>query len=180
MPDLVSLNVQDSFASIMQVPGKWHLLHTKSRQEKAVSETLTSKGIAHYLALVQVARTYGGRKVSVNLPLFPGYLFLRGSLDDLYAADRTKRIANIIPVLDQDKLTWELHNLSIALTNTVSLDPYPYLRIGLKVEVRAGPLMGLQGIIENRLKRDRLILQVDVLGQATSLEIDGALLTVIE
>src|ERR1019366_2746215 len=108
------------------------------------------------------------------------YLFLKGSIDDLYEVDRTKRIANIIPVVDQEKITWELRNLSIALTNTVRLDPYPYLRAGVKVEVRSGPLMGMQGIIESRLKRDRLILQVDVLGQATSLEIDGAILSLIE
>jgi hypothetical protein len=41
-------------------------------------------------------------------------------------------------------------------------------------------LMGLQGVVESRLKRDRLILQVDVLGQAMSLEIDGAILAVLD
>ncbi|MCL2645685.1 MAG: hypothetical protein FWD61_01615 [Phycisphaerales bacterium] len=177
---LTSYNAATSFSSLSELPGKWFLLHTKSRQEKAVAETLSSKSIVHFLALVQVARNYGGRKTTVKLPLFPGYLFLKGTNDDLYEVDRTKRIAHIIPVSDQDKIIWELRNLSIALTHTVPLDPYPYLRTGVKVEVHSGPLMGLQGIIESRLKRDRLILQVDVLGQATSLEIDGALLHVIE
>ena len=181
MPDwLTSYNVVHSFSSAAELPGKWFLLHTRSRQEKAVSETLSAKSIIHFLALVEVTRDYGGRKTAVQLPLFPGYLFLKGTNDELYEADRTKRIANVISVADQEKIVWELRNLSIALTHTVPLDPYPYLRMGVKVEVRGGPLMGLQGVIESRLKRDRLILQVDVLGQATSLEIDGALLHVIE
>jgi transcription antitermination factor NusG len=168
-----------TFDEIVAVPGSWHVLHTRSRQEKALAETLTAMGIAAYLPLLDVTRTYGRRKLSVELPMFPGYLFLKGKLEDAYTADRTKRVAHIIPVVDQDKLTWELRNLSLALSAQAPLDPYPFLRIGLRVEVRSGPLAGLQGVIENRLKRDRLSLQVDVLGQAMSLEIDGALLDVI-
>ncbi len=160
--------------------GKWHLLHTKSRQEKALTETLTAQGIAHFLPLASVGRSYGGRKVTVELPLFPGYVFLKGSLDQLYSADRTKRVAGIIPVVDQEKIGRELRSLAQALVSRVQLDPYPYLRAGVKVCVRCGPLMGMEGVIESRNKRDRLILQVDVLGQATSLEIDGAILDVIE
>jgi transcription antitermination factor NusG len=160
--------------------GRWHLLHTRSRQEKALSETLFAKGIAHYLPIANVTRSYGGRKVLVDLPLFPGYVFLKGNLDEVYDADRTKRVAGIIRVADQDRIARELRNLARALVSRIQLDPYPYLRAGVKVSVRCGPLMGLEGVIESRSKRDRLILQVDVLGQATSLEIDGAILDVIE
>jgi transcription antitermination factor NusG len=101
-------------------------------------------------------------------------------LEEVYDADRTKRIANIITVRDQDKITWELRNLAIALTNSVPLDPYHYLEVGVKVRVRSGPLMGLEGVVESKTKRDRLVLQVGVLGQATSLEIDSAILEVVE
>lgn len=180
MSETCAYGIFSSFEAADAAPGHWHLLHTKSRQEKALSETLAAKGIAHYLPLAHVNRTYGARKATVELPLFPGYLFLKGNLDEVYSADRTKRVAGIIRVVDQQKIGWELRNLALALTNDMPLDPYPYLRAGLKVEVRSGPLLGLQGVIESRTKRDRLILQVDVLGQATSLEIDGAILNVIE
>ncbi len=171
--------VESSFERAAAAPGLWHLVHTLSRQEKALSQTLSAKSIAHYLPLANVVRTYGGRKVPVELPLFPGYVFIKGNLDEVYAADRTKRVAGIIRVVDQQKIASELLSLSIALDNRISLDPYPYLHVGVKVEVRCGPLAGMRGIIESKMKRDRLILQVDVLGQATSLEIDGAILDVI-
>lgn len=180
MADSLTYDASTAFEAVAAAPGNWHLLHSKSRQEKAISEALSARGIAHYLPLVGVTRTYGGRKVGVDLPLFPGYLFLKGSRDEVFAADRTKRVANIIRVVDQAKMGWELRNLALALSSTVSLDPYAYLRVGVRVEVRSGPLMGLQGVVESRLKRDRLILQVDVLGQAMSLEIDGAILAVVE
>ena len=175
--------VHDALAAFEMVDaavGDWHLLHTKSRQEKALVKSLTSKGIASYLPLVDVTRTFGKRKVGVELPLFPGYVFLKGVLDEVYEADRTKRVANVIRVKDQLKISWELRNLALALNSCAKMDPYPYLAKGVRVEVRAGPLAGVQGIIETRLKRDRLILQVDVLGQATSVEIDGAILDVMD
>ena len=180
MSEVCIYDAFSAFEAVAAAKGYWHLLHTRSRQEKALCETLASKGIAHYLPIANVTRNYGGRKVPVELPLFPGYVFLKGNLDEAYAADRTKRVAGIIRVVDQEKIGWELRNLALALTRSATLDPYPYLRVGVRVEVRSGPLAGIQGVIENRAKRDRLILQVDVLGQATSLEIDGAILDVIE
>jgi len=156
--------------------GNWHVLHTKSRQEKIVAADLAAMGIAYYLPLVKQVRYYGRRKAKVALPLFPGYVFLRGSLDQVYAADRTKRIANIISVNAQEQLDWELRNLHLALSKDAALTPFPFLRKGVRVEVRSGPFRGLQGIIEGRAAENRLILQVDMLGRAVSLEIDGALL----
>jgi transcription antitermination factor NusG len=168
------------FDEIVGLPGLWHLLHTKSRQEKALAESLAGRGIGAYLPMVEVTRTYGRRKAQVELPLFPGYLFLKGGLDQAYEADRTKRVAGIITVIDQSRLEEELRSISKVLASRVSLDPFPFLRKGVRVVVRAGPLMGVEGLVESRLKRDRLILQIEVLGQATSLEIDGALLELVE
>lgn len=161
-------------------PGRWHLLRTKSRQEKALSQSLQCKGVMHYLPLVKQKRTRGKQKITIESPLFPGYLFLRGSIDDCYEADRTSRVVQILAVNDQEKLNWELRNLDLAITSEAQLDPYPYLVKGIRVVVRSGPLQGMEGIIESRTKNDRLILQVDVLGQATSLEIDAALLEPLE
>jgi transcription antitermination factor NusG len=50
------------------------------------------------------------------------------------------------------------------------------LKKGVRVEVRSGPFRGLQGVIEGRASANRLILQVDLLGRAVSLEIDPTLL----
>jgi transcription antitermination factor NusG len=77
------------------------------------------------------------------------------------------------------QLNWELKNLSLALANQVALDPYQMLRAGVRVEVRAGPLRGLQGVVESRTRMDRLVLQVQMLGRAVSLEVEASLLDVI-
>ncbi len=158
----------------------WHVVHTLSRQEKALAGDLAAMGIPHYLPLQKKVRYYGARKAAIQDPLFPGYLFVRGSVDDTYRADRTGRVANLIKVRDQSKLDWELRNIHLALSNDAALEPYAHLVKGKRVTVKAGPFRGLQGVVETGSDNGRLILQVDALGQAVSLEIDGSLLEAIE
>ncbi len=159
---------------------QWHVLRTMSRQEKALAEVLAARNIRYFLPLVKKTRTYGRRKEVVTLPLFPGYMFLLGTRDELFEADRTRRVASVIEVVDQAKLEHELKNLSCALEHEPDLVPFPYLKVGYAVEVVGGPLRGIRGVIEDRAKKDRLILKIEVLGQATSVEIDGSLLELIE
>lgn len=154
--------------------GDWYVLHTRSRHEKALAQELTAQEIPHFLPLINQVRFRGRQKLAFQEPLFPGYVFLRGSLDEAYLADRTNRVAQIIKVPDQAALDWELRNLAMALACRAPLDPYPYLKTGVLVEVKCGPLRGLQGLVERRVNFDRLILQVQMLGQGVSLELHGA------
>jgi len=154
--------------------GEWYVLRTRSRQEKTLAADLRSHEIAYFLPMFSSERLYCNRKVTVQLPLFPGYLFLRGSLDDAYTADRTRRVAQIIQVTNQARLDDELASLAHVLSFQTKLDPFPYLKKGLRVTIKSGPLRGLQGLIEDRTRRHRLILQIEALGQAVSLEVDAS------
>jgi len=167
-------------ATFANPDGQWHVLHTKSRQEKAVADDLAALKVDFFLPTLRQTRYYGNRKALVDLPMFPGYVFLWGTLEQAYLADRTKRIAQIIKVVDQEKLDWELTNLHLALSKSAVLEPYPHLVKGVRVEVRSGPFRGLQGIIEDKINPHRLILQVGLLGRGVSLEIDASLLDVVE
>lgn len=157
----------------------WFVLHTRSRQEKAVAADLLSLRAPHFLPLVTQVRHYGRRKIRVALPMFPGYLFVRASKQQVYHVDRANRLVSIIPVAAQGQLNWELKNLHLALSNKACLGPYPFLKLGMRVEVRSGPFRGIQGLIDAQGRDDLLILQVQMLGRAMSLEIEASLLDVI-
>ena len=159
--------------------GPWFVLHTRGRHEKRLSNALGGVGIRHFLPMIDQTKRYGSRKAVVHAPVFPGYLFLRGSWDDCYVADRTRHVARILPVPDQRQLDMELRNLHLALCRGVPLVPHPFLERGTRVEVRSGPLRGLQGIVESAAGGDRLVLQVLTLGRAVSMEIDLALLNIV-
>ncbi|HEY7091391.1 MAG TPA: transcription termination/antitermination NusG family protein [Tepidisphaeraceae bacterium] len=160
--------------------GDWFVLRTRARQEKILAADLGARKIGCFLPLLRVHRTYCGRRIQVELPMFPCYMFLRGSVDDTYYADRSGRVAQIIPVTDQHRLDFELSSLARVLESDTQLDPFPYLKKGMKVIITAGPLKGLQGLIEDKTRKQRLILQIEALGQAVSLEVDAAVVNVME
>jgi len=159
---------------------RWRVLHVKSRQEKVLSAALDGMGIDHYLPIVRRVRYHGRQKARVSEPLFPGYLFLWGTLDDAYRADRTRRVVALIEVRDQERLERELGSVHDALARAADLEPHPALEKGVRVAVRSGPLKGIEGVVESRMRTDRRVLQVGLLGSAVSLEIERSLLTVLD
>ncbi len=171
----MALDHRAAIVSAVDSAGDWFVLHTRSRQEKALCADLLAMGVAHFLPLVETVRYYGRRKVRVELPLFPGYVFLRGTVEQAYDVDRTRKLANIIKVADQGALDAELRNIQLALRNGGELDPHPYLQQGAEVEVTAGPFRGLRGVVARR-NQNRLVLNVAVLGLASVMEIDALLL----
>ena len=158
----------------------WHVLHTRSRQEKTLARTLDAAGVHCYLPLVDQVRFHGHRKSTVSIPLFSTYVFMHGTVEQTYTAVSTKRIANVIPVPDQAGFAWDLQQIRIALDGGAALQPTDYLHIGRRVRVTAGPFKDIEGLIEDRPRPDRLILQIDTLGRAASLEIDASLLQPVE
>ncbi len=158
----------------------WHVLHTRARQEKALAKTLFAAGIEHYLPLVNRVSFRGRQKCIIQEPLFASYLFLHGSVEATYFAIATKRVANAICVTDQQRFVQELKQIRLALDNQAELSPSRYLEVGRRVRVMSGPFMGIEGLIEDRSKIDRLVLQIAALGRATSLEIDADLLEPVE
>ncbi|MCH7572843.1 MAG: UpxY family transcription antiterminator [Planctomycetes bacterium] len=158
----------------------WHVLHTRSRQEKSLARVLHAAGIEYYLPVVDRVRFYGHRKRTVTVPLFSNYLFVNGSLEVAYFATSTHRVANVIPVLDQEGFASDLEQIRRALSGGADLSPYRYLEIGLRVRVTSGPFRDIEGLIENHHRPDRLILQIDTLGRAASLEIDASLLELVD
>lgn len=163
-----------------QASGEWIVLHTRSRQEKALARDVRAMGTACWLPLIETVRYYGRHKVRVNLPLFPGYLFIKGTLEQAYAADRTRRVAQVLRVPDQERFGRELMMIHRVLHAGGELEPHPFLSVGTWAEVTAGPFRGTVGLVNEALKNGRLILQIQALGQASSLEIEAGLLRPLE
>lgn len=155
---------------------RWRVLHTRSRQEKAVAEALDAQGVEHYLPLIRRTRQYARSKRVVLAPLFPGYVFLRGTREEAFGVIAAGRVVRIIETDEQDRLEGDLLNLRRALEVEGTLDPYPFLAAGRQARVRSGPFKGVEGLVERYDRGTRLILQIYTLGRAASLEIDPALL----
>ena len=158
--------------SIYDCTGLWWVAHTKSRNEKALAHELVNKNISYFLPMTWNIRRHKGRKIKSLLPLFSSYVFFCGDEKQRLEVLRTNRVANLIEVKDQDKFVNELTQIEQALLAGADLAPHKYLKKGQCCRVITGPLEDLQGIVVTTKGTMRLILQIDILGQGASVEVD--------
>ena len=92
----------------------------------------------------------------------------------------TNRLCQAIDVRNQEGLTGELAAIEKALAGKAELDPYPHAAVGRRCRIRSGPFRGMEGVVIRREKLARVVLQVSVLGQGASMEIEADLLEPID
>ena len=166
--------------SIADFSGTWWVAHTKSRNEKALAWQMQRKEICYFLPMSWKVSRRKGRTLRSLLPLFMGYVFFCGDEDQRIEVLRTNRIASLIEVKDQSGLLRDLGPIELVLRKGQQLVPHKYIKAGQQCRVIAGPLMGTEAIVVRAQHQMRLVLQVDILGQATSLEIDTDMIEIID
>jgi len=93
---------------------------------------------------------------------------------------RTHRVANVLRVVDQERLRADLIQIHRVVESDEPVDLYPRMRRGSRVRVTGGTLAGLEGVVLKRRGLWRVYVGVEFLGQSAELEIDPALLTVMD
>jgi transcription antitermination factor NusG len=166
--------------ALREFAGQWWVAHTKSRNEKALADDLTGKGISYFLPMSWKVKKTRGRTIKSLLPIFSGYLFFCGDENQRVATLKTNRVANLIDVTDQRRLVEELSQIEQAITGGANLSPHDYIKVGQKCKVIGGALAGLLGIVEKTRNETRLVLQIDMLGQAASVEIGTDMIEAID
>jgi len=178
--DLPEVHQLESISQVDHLSGQWWVLHTRSRNEKAVAEYLARWGVPHFLPLVHHRRNFAGSIKHVSIPLFPGYVFLCGGQEDRQRALQSNRLAHVLEVPNQEQLKHELRQIERVLNSGVAVDLYPRLRIGSRCRVIAGSLVGLEGTVLRRRGPWRVYIGVEFVGQSAEVEIDPAMLDVLD
>jgi len=160
--------------------GQWWVAHTKSRNEKALADDLAVKGISYFLPMSWKVRKIRGRTIKSLLPIFGGYLFFCGDERQRVETLKTNRVANLIDVRDQQRLVDELSQIERAILSGANLSHHDYIKVGQRCKVIGGALAGLSGIVVKTKNDTRLVLQIDMLGQAASVEIDNDMIEAID
>jgi len=154
---------------------KWYAVHTRSRHEKQVDLFLSERGVETFLPLVHTLSRRRDRKKYVDIPLFPGYLFVftekeRLLFDVKYTRGVTRIIGTDIdaPTPIPDKQILDIKSI---METEVKLDPFPYLKKGRMVRVKSGPLKGLEGILVERKGHYKLVIKIDLLQKGAAAEV---------
>lgn len=159
-----------------EAEGHWWVLHTRPRTEKVVARTLRQTGDAFFLPMGVTKRLVQRRWVETQLPLFAGYFFLYGTEHSYHRAIKTNKIVSALEVQDQERLHKDLSSLSLLLEAKHQLSLHPGLAVGDQVEITSGSLAGLKGVVTRRDGETRIIVEVKMLNQQVSAQIDGCLL----
>jgi transcriptional antiterminator RfaH len=153
--------------------GRWWVLHTRPRAEKRITRELLSHRCSFFLPLHTRTWRSRGSTLSSHMPLFPGYVFLHGDGDARWMALQTNQVARVIAVEDQRQLHDDLVRVHQLMVSGQPLTPEERLEPGATVEIIRGPLTGLSGKVIKRGNGLRLVVEVRLLQQGVSAEIES-------
>ncbi len=147
-----------------------HVLHVRPRCEKKMADYCESSGITHYLPLRAERKIYQRRRVEVTKPLFPGYVFAQFDAERRTLVLKSGQVVRIIEVHDQARLIHELEQVQRAIEANPVLAACPAITGGTRVRITSGPFMGIEGIVATLKGQTRVMLNVDMIGQAVPVE----------
>ena len=141
-----------------------------------VREQLEKKSFEAFLPTVTRWSRWKDRKKKIDWPLFPGYCFARFDPDDTLPVLKCTGVVSIVSFAGKPASIpdYELDSIRLLLGSALQYDPCPLVREGMMVEVAHGPLRGVIGrLMRKDPQRARLVLSVDLIGQAVSVEVDA-------
>lgn len=153
----------------------WYAIWTRSRHEQVVRDQLERKHVDVFLPTVTRWSHWKDRRKQIAWPLFPGYCFARF---DPRERMPLLKCSGVVGIVSQEGTParipeHEIESIRQLVESELAFDPCPFIREGMMVEVTHGPLRGVVGRLLRKGARARLLLSVDLIGQAVSVEVDA-------
>ena len=161
---------------IESVIPQWCVAYTSANHEKRVTEQLLQRSVEHFLPLYESVRRWKDRRIKLQLPLFPGYVFVRLPLCDRMKVLQVPGVARLVgfngqPAVLADK---EIEALRTSTIARLGAKPHPYLTVGRRVRIQRGVLEGVEGILIRRKNALRVVLSIDLIMRSVSVEVDAS------
>ncbi len=155
---------------------RWYALYTCAHHEKRVAEQLALRSVQHLLPLYETMRRWKDRRVRLELPLFPSYLFVRTRLRERLRILEIPSVVRLVgfeghPVPLPEE---EIEALRNGLERQMRAEPHPYLKIGRRVRITGGPLKGSEGILLRKKHSLRVVLSIDLIMRSIAVEVDSS------
>ncbi len=167
--DIGPLTVPDSFFE-----PRWYAVYTRANHERRVAGQLAEREVEHFLPEYESVRQWKDRRVRLQMPLFPGYVFVHVALRERLRVLQVPGVARLVgfhgsptPMPEED-----VNRIREFLGHGWRAEPHPYLQAGRRARVVRGPLTGLEGIVARRKNRSRLVLSFEVIQRSMAVEID--------
>lgn len=154
---------------------EWFVVFTSPRHEKRVEQHFAARNIEAFLPTYKVKHRWKNRITrEVVLPLFPNYIFVK--------IDRSQRVqvlevsgvilivgAGAGPVAVPD------HHIDALKAGVAAgtIEPHPYLTVGKRVRIKAGPMAGVEGVLSEIRGHYKFVLSIELIHQSVAVEVEA-------
>ena len=161
---------------------KWLAVYTKPRHEKVVEKEFQKKGFEVYLPMLKERRKWSDRKKWVEFPMFRSYVFVRTKIKNTLFVLQTPGVVKVIKFGEEVAVVRNesIEAIKLMIEGGYNPEPLNYFIKGDPVEVKDGPLKGLVGEVIRLDKNDRLLVRVDAIQHAISIQINRGFLKPIK
>lgn len=165
---------QNGSVTLEEPEPRWYAAHTFANHERRVVGQLSCRGVQYFLPTYCSSRQWKDRRVILQMPLFPGYVFVRLSTRNRLTVLQVPGLARLVgvrgtPIALPDE---EIEGLKQGIMAGVHVEPHPFLTVGRRVRVAAGPMVGLEGILLRRRNQARLVVSFELIRRSIAVEID--------
>jgi len=153
----------------------WYVLMVRSNHEKRIAQGLNDRGIDHFLPCYHSVRQWKDRRVTLEFPLFPSYVFVRIphqerlralAIPHVFSFLGTATSLSSVPEEEVDSMRRGVQ--------CGKAEPHPYLTVGEQVVVTEGPMCGITGILLRQQNNTRVVVSVQSIARSFVLDVDAA------
>lgn len=154
---------------------EWYVLFVRSNQEWRVAQQLSSRAVENFLPTYESVRQWRDRKVTLHRPLFPGYVFVKLPFIERCKALLVPNVVNLVgprndpSVISNEEIEWIRLGMSHG-----KAQPHRCLNAGDWVVIKNGAMAGMQGILIRMQNGTRVLVQLDMISRAFSVEVESS------
>jgi transcription antitermination factor NusG len=154
---------------------RWYALTARHQHEKPVSNALAMRDLRTFVPLYLSRRRWSDRTRTLELPLFPGYVFCSLTVDQRALALSTPGVTGIVGFGGGPEPIpgYEIDNLMTIAKSGLPVEPCQLLKAGDEVTIDDGPLRGLRGKLLRDADRHQLVVGVHLLQRAISVTLSA-------
>ena len=154
---------------------QWRCVHVRKRFERIVALHLEKQTLETFVPSCRMRERSPGSKPGIELPLIPGYVFLKCDSVQREALHAIPGVLTIVRSADANDIVpaHEIEDLQRVVNSGISCELWPHLP-GRSVTVEDGPLQGITGVLADTMGKRRLVLPISLLGQSVAVEIDDS------
>jgi transcription antitermination factor NusG len=155
-------------------PQQWYAVRVKSNRERVTALALRGKEFEVFLPVYQSTSFRNGKQRPSTLPLFAGYLFCRLDPQNRLPVLMVPGVVNIVGLgkVPHPVESCEMDRLFAVTDSQLPVAPFPYPPLGDRIQLQAGPLRGVEGIMLSQKGQDKLVVSVSLLQRSIAVNVE--------